>query len=192
MSWSVAVRVGRSSRRDTGITGNTWSTAHESGRDWNSEKLQKYLSGSILEILRSSSGGCFICAPSWPTSRAISQNSFSANARLRRSMIPRENMSSTSSRICRASCQLSKILCWSSLSQISYSSFTSSCSSPCSSSSSRHVGSCVVSSTSHMSTEWWAVRERPLSVTMLGCGSPFFSHASTMEYMASLAYSWIE
>ena len=30
-------------------------------------------------------------------------------------------------------------------------------------------------------SEWWAVSERPLSVMMLGCLSPFFSQASTSE-----------
>ena len=31
-----------------------WSIDHESGNDWNREKLQKYLSGRSLEIFRSS------------------------------------------------------------------------------------------------------------------------------------------
>lgn len=59
------------------MIGNIWSIAQESGSDWNSEKLQKYLSGIIFEILRSSSGGCFIVEAISTTSRATDQNSFS-------------------------------------------------------------------------------------------------------------------
>ena len=54
MSWMVAKRSGRSLSRPSGTTGNTWSIAHESGSDWNSEKLQKYFSGSIFATERSS------------------------------------------------------------------------------------------------------------------------------------------
>ncbi len=49
MSWMVHVRVGFSSRRDSGTIGKIWSIAQVSGSDWNSEKLQKYLSGIILK-----------------------------------------------------------------------------------------------------------------------------------------------
>ncbi len=41
MSASVARRVGSSLRRWIGQIGNSWSTAHASGTDWNIEKLQK-------------------------------------------------------------------------------------------------------------------------------------------------------
>ena len=63
-----------------GIMGNTWSMAHESGSDWNSEKLAKYLSGIIFAIFRNSSGACFIDDAISPTSRAIDQNSFDLGA----------------------------------------------------------------------------------------------------------------
>jgi len=43
-----------------GMMGNIWSMAQESGNDWNSEKLQKYLSASSLLNLRNSSGQCFM------------------------------------------------------------------------------------------------------------------------------------
>ena len=41
MSASTPVRVGRSSSRWIGMMGNSWSIAQLSGRDWNTEKLQK-------------------------------------------------------------------------------------------------------------------------------------------------------
>ena len=41
MSPSTACRVGRSSSRWIGITGNNCLIAQLSGIDWNSEKLQK-------------------------------------------------------------------------------------------------------------------------------------------------------
>ena len=143
----------------------------------------------MREILRNSSGACFIPPASSPTSRAMLQKSFSIWARVRRSSKPRLNKSSASSRICRASCQLSNILVWSRRSHILYSSLDNSWAFSLNSSLSRHTGSCVVSSTSNISMEWWAVSERPLSVIMLGCFREFLVHTSTSEDTASLAYS---
>ena len=65
----------------------------------------------ILATLRSSSGGCFMVEVTAATSRAISQNSFSANARLRRSSMPMEKRSRASSRHCMASCHDSNRFC---------------------------------------------------------------------------------
>ncbi len=166
--------------------------AHESGSDWNREKLQKYLSGSILAMPRNSSGGCFILAAISPTSRAMLQNSFSTWARVFRSSTPSEKRSSASSRICSASCHDSYSDGPLSLSQMSYNSLASSCASSGSVSSSSHTGRLVVSSTSNINIEWCAVSERPLSVMILGCLRLFFSHTSTRALTESLAYSCME
>ena len=77
MSCIVAVRSGRSSSRLMGMMGNSWSIDHESGSDWKSEKLQKYLSGNSFEILRNSSGACFMSEAISFTSRATDQKSCS-------------------------------------------------------------------------------------------------------------------
>ena len=46
MSCRVARWVGFSSSLWMGMMGKSWSMAQRSGSDWNSEKLQKYLSAS--------------------------------------------------------------------------------------------------------------------------------------------------
>ena len=46
---------------------------HESGSDWNSEKLQKYLSASNLLTLCNSSGTRFICEAMCFISRVTDQ-----------------------------------------------------------------------------------------------------------------------
>ena len=56
MSPSTAVRVGRSSRRWIGMIGNSCLIAQLSGIDWNTEKLQKYVSERIDSRSSSSSG----------------------------------------------------------------------------------------------------------------------------------------
>ena len=119
MSCIVASLVGFSSSLDIGIMGNIWSIAQESVSDWNSEKLQKYLSGIILVMVFISSGGCFIDAAISAASLAIDQNSFSIMALDRMSNSPRLKRSSASSRICSASCQLSKRVWLFRLSQMS-------------------------------------------------------------------------
>ena len=50
ISCKVADFVGCSFKREIGMIGKIWSIAHESGNDWNNEKLQKYLSGNNLEL----------------------------------------------------------------------------------------------------------------------------------------------
>ena len=59
ISSSVASRRGSSLSRWIGSTGNTWSIAHESGIDWNTEKLQKYLSARFFRRVLISSGKYF-------------------------------------------------------------------------------------------------------------------------------------
>ncbi|MNE26896.1 hypothetical protein D3C80_1202850 [compost metagenome] len=46
-SCSTARRIGSSSRRCSGMIGSTWPMAQVSGRLWNTEKLQMYLSASL-------------------------------------------------------------------------------------------------------------------------------------------------
>ena len=61
MSPSTAWRVGGSFSRWIGITGKSCLIAHESGIDWNSEKLQKYVSASVSSRSCRSSGTSSIC-----------------------------------------------------------------------------------------------------------------------------------
>ena len=119
MSCSVALRVGRSLRRCSGTMGNIWSIAQASGSDWNSEKLQKYLSASSLSRPFSSSGVCFNDLASEFISRHTLQYIRSISARVLRSTKPCSNRSSASSRICSASCQSSNIVRGLRLSQMS-------------------------------------------------------------------------
>ena len=88
MSCKVALRVGRSFRRWIGMIGKSWSIAQLSGRLWNREKLQKYLSARILSNPLSSSGTCFMCLArlliSWHTLQYIA----SISARVFRSTMP--------------------------------------------------------------------------------------------------------
>ncbi len=83
MSPSTACCVGRSSSRWIGITGNSCLIAQLSGIDWNSEKLQKYVSDS------SASSACEFLghvvelpAPACCILRQMAQNRFSAMAPL--------------------------------------------------------------------------------------------------------------
>ena len=179
MSCSVALRVGRSASRCMGMMGKSWSMAQLSGSDWKMEKLQKYLSASSLSSPRSSSGTCFMpCARvfiSWHTLQYM----LSISALVLRSTMPCEKSSRASSRICSASCQSSSIVLGLRLSHISYRSFTSWWSDSLASNSSGISGRDAVSSTSMISTEWWAARLRPLSVMMLGCAMLFLLAAST-------------
>ena len=174
------------------MIGNIWSIAQESGSDWNSEKLQKYLSASSLDNPRNSSGACFKPAAIWLISRVIDQYRRSICARVFRSTIPWLNKSNASSLICCASCHASNILFWFSESQIPYNSCTNSCASGAISSSSSHSGKVAVSRTSKMRTEWCAVNARPLSVMIFGCGMPFLSLTSTSVEIESFTYSWME
>ena len=61
MSPSTACCVGRSFSRWIGITGNSCLMAQLSGIDWNSEKLQKYVSESDSSRFCRSSGTSSIC-----------------------------------------------------------------------------------------------------------------------------------
>jgi hypothetical protein len=70
MSPSTACRVGGSFSRCTGITGKSCLIAHESGIDWNSEKLQKYVSASVSSSPCRSSGTSSIC---WTSLRSFAQ-----------------------------------------------------------------------------------------------------------------------
>ena len=172
--------------------GKIWSIAQESGKDWKSEKLQKYLSGNIFAIFFNSSGACFVASAISYTSRATDQKSRSTCARVRKSIRPRLNKFKASSRHCKASCQVSNKRGWLRFSHKSYSSFTSSWASSAKSSFSSKAGRLVLAKASKTNTEWWAVKERPDSVMIFGCGNSFFSQASTIEETASLTYSWIE
>ena len=64
MSPSTACRVGRSFSRWIGITGNSCLIAQLSGIDWNSEKLQKYVSREQRSSPSSSSGTKSSCCAS--------------------------------------------------------------------------------------------------------------------------------
>lgn len=70
------------------MIGKSWSIAQLSGRLWNREKLQKYLSARILSNPLSSSGTCFMCLArlliSWHTLQYIA----SISARVFRSTMP--------------------------------------------------------------------------------------------------------
>ena len=110
MAWMVALRSGRSSSRWMGMIGKIWSIAHESGREWKREKLQKYLSARSLSSERNSSGTCFMEWTCAFISRAMAQYMRSISARVRRSSMPCEKRSRASSRICCASCQFSRML----------------------------------------------------------------------------------
>ena len=70
MSPSTACRVGASFSRWIGITGNSCLIAHESGIDWKSEKLQKYVSASVSSRPCRSSGTSSIC---WTSFRSLVQ-----------------------------------------------------------------------------------------------------------------------
>ena len=172
--------------------GNSWSIAHESGSDWKSEKLQKYLSASSLSRFMSSSGVCLRCFARMFISWHTLQYMLSISARVLRSTSPCVKRSRHSSLICSASCQSSSIDLGLRLSQMSYRSLTSWWLSVSGSYSSGISGSDAVSSTSMTSTEWCAVSDLPLSVMMLGCGKPFLSAASTKVYIQSFTYSCIE
>src|SRR5574344_2069846 len=89
------------------MMGKIWSIAQLSGKDWKSEKLQKYLSASNLGSCTKSSGARFISLANVLTSRAIDQNRRSTFARDSRSSRPRLKRFKASSRISKASCQIS-------------------------------------------------------------------------------------
>ena len=108
ISCKVAMWVGFSSSLWIGIMGKSWSMAQRSGKDWNNEKLQKYLSAKSFGSEVKSSGTRFKLLAMWFTSRAMLQNSLSILARDLRSSRPRLNRLSASSRISWASCQISK------------------------------------------------------------------------------------
>ena len=55
-SQSVARTVGRSRRRWIGTMGKSWSSAHESGIDWKTEKLAMYFVTSCFSRASNSSG----------------------------------------------------------------------------------------------------------------------------------------
>src|SRR5690554_4090434 len=91
------------------MIGKIWSIAQESGKDWNNEKLQKYLSGNKLDNCRSSSGACLLRLMEKFISRAMEKYNSSTCARVFKSSNPKLNRSSDSSRICCASCHASSI-----------------------------------------------------------------------------------
>ena len=154
--------------------------AQRSGRDWKREKLQKYLSAKSFGKEVKSSGMRFRLLAMWFTSRAMLQNKRSILARDLRSSRPRLNRLRASSRISCASCHISNDELLVSSSHDSYSSLMSSWSLSSGSSLSSHSGREVFSSTSKISTEWWAVKARPDSQMTLGWGRSFLSQASTM------------
>ena len=84
MSATVALRVGRSSRRWIGMIGNSWLIAQMSGSDWKIDRLQKYVS-VVFDSRSSSSSG--IVGMSLALSRTlaqVAQNIRSASARCSR------------------------------------------------------------------------------------------------------------
>ena len=163
------------------MMGNNWSIPQQSGRLWKSEKLQKYLSARSLSSPLNSSGICFIprVSPliSWQTLQYIA----SISARVFKLIMPCAKRSRLSSRICSASCQSSSMVFGVRLHHISYKSLTNLWSVGFASNSSGITGNDAAPSTSSTRTEWWAARERPLSVMILGWGIPFRLATSVKE-----------
>ena len=105
----VACVFGRSSNRCIGMMGEEVGlAAYVSGRLWNSEKLQKYLSANSLSSDISSSGICFCVCANKVDFTCDAQYMLSMSARVRKSTMPWLNRSSDSSLICWASCQSSR------------------------------------------------------------------------------------
>ena len=103
MSCSVALRVGLSLSPLQGHDGEDLVDGQASGNDWNSEKLQKYLSANSLSKPFNSSGICFNRLAIELISRHTLQYIRSISARVLRSTMPCSNRSRASSRICSAS-----------------------------------------------------------------------------------------
>ena len=82
-SHSVARAVGSSPRRWIGTTGNSWSSAQESGIDWKTEKLAMYFVISFFSRSSNSSGTKRSSLANRTAARLIASKSRSPSARSR-------------------------------------------------------------------------------------------------------------